>query len=973
MVPIQNFRHCAPRGARVAGGNRMNVTAPKGLEAVEHVVAIGASAGGLEALEQLFDNLAPNTGAAFVVITHLSPDFKSIMDELLGRRTAMPVHVVEDGEPLEANHVYVIPPGKDMIVQAGRLFLTDRQGHGAPSAPIDLFFGALARAFGRRATGVILSGTGADGARGARALREAGGYVVAQSPETARFDGMPRAAQELGAVDAMLSPEAIGPAVAARMARLDQTLEETLPPEAGESAQVSQILERVLGGANVDFSEYKKSTILRRIGRRMQIGGVDSYADYLARLDRDGGEVRALAEDLLIVVTEFFRDAIAFDLLAEKVMPELIAGAGEDRPIRIWVPAVGTGQEAYSLAMLLREAATKAGREPRVQIFATDISPQALERAAMGVYTDLEMANVSQERRSAFFARIEDGCWQVRPEIRNWIVFATHNMLRDPPFINTNLISCRNALIYLEGSAQNKALSLFHFSLASGGFLLLGPSESVGDDVARFVPVDARWRLFRKRGADRRDSAAMGELIGASRWGADVARRRPAPSPTPSRGPNAAALQAALELFAPAGLLIDRDRELQHVVGGGQNYLTPPTAGAFTRDVLKLVRPGLRAALSAALERALRSGEAAAYTGGDGDEGVSLTAHPLPAADGAMIERVFVVFGAPPAAAAPLDPTPFDKLAEQRIAYLEDSLRAERENLQAMLEQLETSNEELQSTNEELMTANEELQSTNEELHSVNEELYTVNAEYERKNEELTQLTKDVSSLLQATGVGVVFVDRRMQVRRFTTMATRVVNLIPGDEGRDLRHITHQLNGFDLCGWLEGAMAEGALAEVERRAADGAVWTVRAAPVGDNGAVSGAVVSLIEVSRLVYAEAEARARTAELGQLLTWVGAASLHFSPEGRLLRGAGDWRALTGQAPEAGADMQEWLAMVHPEDAAAVGAAWRRAQAHAEGFELTARLRRPDGSWRQARLAGGPAARDGADGWLVYARENH
>lgn len=950
----------------------MNVTAQGGIEAVEHVVAIGASAGGLEALEALFEHLDPNTGAAFVVITHLSPDFKSIMDELLGRRTPMPVHVVEDGEPLEANHVYVIPPGKDMIVQAGRLFLTDRQGPGIPSAPIDLFFGALARAFGRRATGVILSGTGADGARGARALREAGGYVVAQALDTARFDGMPRAAQESGAVDAMLPPEAIGPAIAARMARMDETADAPMPPEAGESSEVAQILQRVLGGANVDFGEYKRSTILRRIARRMQICGMAAYGDYIARLDRDPAEIRALAEDLLIVVTEFFRDAAVFDLLAETVIPQLLAEAGEERPIRIWVPAVGTGQEAYSIAMLLREATAQAGREPRVQIFATDISPQALERAALGVYAEAEMANVSGERRSAFFTRGDDGCWQVRPEIRNWIVFATHNMLRDPPFINTNLISCRNALIYLEAPAQNKALSLFHFSLAPGGFLLLGPSESVGEDTGRFVAVDARWRLFRKRGADRRDAAAMGELIGAGRWGADLARRRPAPAPMPSRGPNAAALQAALELFAPAGLLIDRDRDLQHVVGAGQTYLIPPGAGAFTRDVLKLVRPGLRAALAAALERALRTGEAAAYTGGDGAETVVLTAHPLPAADGAMIERVFVVFGAPPAAAAPLDPTPFDKLAEQRIAYLEDSLRAERENLQSMLEQLETSNEELQSTNEELMTANEELQSTNEELHSVNEELYTVNAEYERKNEELTQLTKDVSSLLQATGVGVVFVDRRMQVRRFTAMATRVVNLIPGDEGRDLRHITHQLPGFDLCGWLEDAMGRGVLAEVERRAADGAVWTVRVAPVGDNGAVTGAVVSLIEVSRLVYAEAEAQARSAELARLLGWVGAVSLHFSAEGRLLRGAGDWRAFTGQAPTPGADRTEWLAVVHPEDADRVARAWEAAMARAEGFEVDARLRRPDGSWRPVRLAGGPGEGDTATDWFVYVRED-
>ena len=949
----------------------MNAAPPPESEAVDHVVAIGASAGGLEALESLFDHLPAATGAAFVVITHLSPDFKSIMDELLARRTEMPVHVVEDGEPLEANRVYVIPPGKDMIVQAGRLLLTDREGHGAPSAPIDLFFGSLAQAFGRRATGVILSGTGADGARGAKALRAAGGYVIAQTLETARFDGMPRAVAEIGAVDAALAPEAIGPALAARLARLDAAAPEIAA--AGDAGAVSRILERVLGGANVDFSEYKKTTVLRRIARRMQSAGLHKLEDYHDELARSPAEVRALADDLLIVVTEFFRDPAAFDLLAQTVIPALLSGDAE-RAVRIWIPAVGTGQEAYSIAMLLREAADALGREPRVQIFATDISPAALERAAAGVYTETEMAGVAPARRAAFFERNDEGDWRVGPEIRNWIVFAQHNMLRDPPFINTNLISCRNALIYLEPSAQSKALSLFHFSLSSGGFLLLGPSESVGEDNGRFAAIDARWRLFRKRGADRRDAGAMGELIASGRWAADGLARRRATAPAgPTRGANAAALQAVLELFAPAGLLIGRDRELLHVVGDGQRYLAPPQPGPFTRDVLKLIRPGLRAALSTAIERTLRTGAGASYAAGEGSETLTLSAHPVQGLDG-VADRVFIAFGPAPAGAAPGVAEPLDKAAEQRIAWLEDALRAERENLQAMLEQLETANEELQSTNEELMTANEELQSTNEELHSVNEELYTVNAEYERKNEELTQLTKDVSGLLQATGVGVVFVDRALNVRRFTATATRVVNLIQGDEGRHLSHITHQLAGFDLCGWLESAMERGAMQEEERCATDGAVWMVRAAPVRDGRTVSGAVVSLIEVSRLVAAEADARARGAELRQLLDWVGAVSLQFSADGRLVGGSGDWRAFTGQDVAAlrGADGDGWLEIVHPDDAGAVAAEWGAAHAEGRAFQLSARLRRPEGGWRPVTLAGGPE-RDGVRlmGWFVYARD--
>lgn len=960
----------------------MNFELPTGLDSVEHVVAIGASAGGLEALEGLFDNLAPDTGAAFVVITHLSPDFKSIMDELLARRTAMPVHVVEDGETLRANNVYVIPPGKDMIVQSGRLFLTDRTLHGAPSLPIDLFFGSLAREYGRRATAVILSGTGADGARGARALHATGACVIAQSLDSARFDGMPRAATETGAVDMVLAPEAIGPAIAMRLAR------EAVPNEAepadireGEGRIVTRILELVLGGANVDFSEYKKTTVMRRIAKRMQGAGLATLGSYLEELERSSDEAKALAQDLLIVVTEFFRDPGAYAVLAETVMPELIAEASDERPIRIWIPGVATGQEAYSIAMLLREAADRARREPRVQIFATDVNPLALEKAASGTYTEAEMGNVSAARREAFFIRTEDGLWQAGPEIRNWIVFAPHNMLRDPPFINTDLISCRNALIYFEVSAQQKALSLFHFSLAGNGFLLLGPSESVGEDSGRFEVLDQKWRLFRKRAADRRDSVTVSDLISRNRWTVESPTRRRPPAYGPSRVPNAGALQTILDLYAPPGLLVGRDRELLHVVGAGRDYLDGPQSGPFTQDVVKLVKEPLRVPVASGIERALRSGDEVVFTGAKGGESgaeeMIFRVQPLRSGTDGSPDRLFIAFGTRPqqdGKPVSIESVQFDKLAEQRIAYLEDALRAERDNLQAMLEQLETSNEELQSTNEELMTANEELQSTNEELHSVNEELYTVNAEYERKNEELTQLSKDVSSLLQATGVGVVFVDRGLLVRRFTPTATRVVNLIAGDEGRHLSHITHTLNGFDLCGFLDHAMASGDIAERECRAADGTVWTVRAVPVKDGRTVSGAVVSLIEVSRLVSAEAEARTRAAELRQLLGWVGAVSLQFCAKGRLVRGSGDWEAFTGQGFEAihADDDAGWLDMIHPEDRPAVAEAWRAALDRMQRFRVEARLQQPQGGWRHVVIEGGPETHDGRVlGWFVYVRD--
>jgi two-component system CheB/CheR fusion protein len=561
-------------------------------------------------------------------------------------------------------------------------------------------------------------------------------------------------------------------------------------------------------------------------------------------------------------------------------------------------------------------------------------------------------------------------------------VFAPHNMLRDPPFINTDLISCRNALIYFEVSAQQKSLSLFHFSLAANGFLLLGPSESVGEDSNRFEALDSKWRLFRKRAVDRRDTINVSDLISRNRWTVDTAsRRKQQPFPA-TRVPNASALQSILDLYAPPGLLVGRERELLHVVGGGRDYLDGPQSGPFTQDVVKLVKEPLRVPLASGIERALRSGEEIVFTadeaGAAADPGnIIFRVQPLRITGDGPADRVFIAFGTQPTATGEsiaIESVQFDKLAEQRIAYLEDALRAERENLQAMLEQLETSNEELQSTNEELMTANEELQSTNEELHSVNEELYTVNAEYERKNEELTQLSKDVSSLLQATGVGVVFVDRALTVRRFTPTATRVVNLIAGDEGRHLSHITHNMTGFDLCGFLDKAMESGDVAERECTCADGSAWTVRAVPVKDGRTVSGAVVSLIDVSRLTEAEADARNRTAELRQLLSWVGAVSLQFSADGKLVRGSGDWEKFTGQGFDAiHADQDHgWLEMIHPDDRPATEEAWRGAQQHLKRFTVEARLRRPEGDWLPAAIEGGPEVKDGKPlGWFVYVRD--
>ena len=458
-----------------------------------HIVGIGASAGGLEALERLFQNMPANTGMAFVVVQHLSPDFKSLMDELLARWTTMPIHAVEDGMPVAADEIFLMPPKTEVIISDGKLLLTAREPSDELRLPIDQFFRSLARDAGSRAIATVLSGTGSDGSRGIRDVHEAGGYVVVQSEETAKFDGMPKSALETGVVDAVLAPGEI-PAELLRHIHHPQAS----PPLADEANGMTPVFRLLREAYGIDFSYYKPSTVIRRTERRLQLGQVNNLDEYVAALRDKREELDALYHDLLIGVTSFFRDPNAFGVLEQEVLPELLSKVSEGDDFRVWIAGCATGEEAYSFAILIREQILRSGKQVKAKIFATDVHSRSLEFAATGVYSEDAVASLTAQRLKQHFVKTNDG-YRVSPELRNMVVFAPHNIIKDAPFTRLDLISCRNLLIYLVPPAQKKAISLFHFGLKTGGVLLLGPSESPGDFASEFEDVDKHWKLFRKR------------------------------------------------------------------------------------------------------------------------------------------------------------------------------------------------------------------------------------------------------------------------------------------------------------------------------------------------------------------------------------------------------------------------------------------------------------------------------------------
>lgn len=765
------------------------------------IVAIGASAGGLEAIQIFFGNSRPGVGLAFVVVQHLSPDYKSLMPEILGRETSMKIVRVEDEVVVEANHIYLISPKTNLTIKGNRLIAEHHEGSHRFQFPIDHFFSALAKEHGPRATGVILSGTGSDGTRGCERIKAQGGLVIVQDPATAKFDGMPKSVIRHGSADCVLRAEDMFNAIVrfVNSPKTPLTAEEDDGSEEESNAfrPVINLLKKVNG---IDFTEYRVGTIKRRIERRIPINQLSSLGEYIKLLAQDPAELKRLHNDLLIGVTEFFRNQDAFEVVRLKVVPSLLADPSVD-PIRVWVVGCSTGQEVYSLAMLLHYAIETSNLMRDVQIFATDVDRAALEYASAGRYPLGILTEVPPYLLEKYFIK-SDSYFDVRPQLRRSIIFSHHNLIRDPPFTKMNLISCRNLLIYFKPILQRRILSVFHFGLSPGGYMFLGKSEALGDLSSEFRAIDLNSKLFQKirdiRLVSYPLSSQVPPIIGKpDEFSVGEQRGFIDRLKIPKTDAATQIQEQVLEAFVPACLVIDQNFQLHHIFGDASKFLSVP-AGRTSFDVQKMLGSDLSAALTAGVIKA-SDGDTDVEIGsisGTSTEGrvYHMTIKRLPP----LHERAHYLFAVVITLSDVVHPaslTPAKEVydasthAQRQILSLENQLVRTRQSLQATIEELETTVEELQSTNEELMSANEELQSSNEELQSVNEELHTVNAEHQTKIIELMQANQDIEYLLSNSNIGIIFLDQKMQIRRFSNNIHSLVNLVPHDVGRPITDI----------------------------------------------------------------------------------------------------------------------------------------------------------------------------------------
>jgi len=837
------------------------------------VVGLGASAGGLAALTRFLDDLPAETGLCFVVVTHLADDRASQLGAILGRHSPVPVSTIEDGDRLTPDHVHVLPEGAILTVEGDRLKLEPRTTDGREKRLIDIFLSSLAEAVGEYAVGVILSGRDGDGTLGLKAIKSAGGLTMAQAPDDPSGPAapeMPQSAISSGLVDIALPAEEIGPRLAAIVRDFGKlgAIGDNSEDGDGLSAELPEIARILKRHSGHDFSGYKSRTFLRRVRRRMQIVQATSPEDYIERLRASAMEPAALFRDLLIGVTAFFRDNEAFEMLAQRAIPEVLGNAGPRDTVRVWVPACATGEEVYSIAILLREAAEGMDSPPRMQIFATDIDEAALSVARSGRYPPALMESVSEERRRRWFQR-EGGGWQVRKELREICVFSPHSVLRDPPFSRMDLVSCRNLLIYFGPELQRQVLPTLHYALRPGGFLFLGTSEGLGSHGHLFETVDKRSRLFRASEGRRSARAPIPDLSAIS--AASPGGRAGDSTFPPLRQ---AVETRVLDRYAPPHVVIDAEGEVIYFSARTGRYLEAP-AGLPSRKLLAIARRGLRADLAAALTEAQRTGGTVHRTGlvmTDEDEdatsprSVTLTVEPL--TTGASAAQFLILFTPAP------DRPEADELDDHQLtAHLEAELRETRERLQASTEEYETALEELKATNEELVSVNEEAQSTNEELgasqeelQSLNEELATINAELGDKIESLDRANTDLQNLFDSSRVATVFLDHDLTIRNFTPAASAFFNLRDADMGRPLTDLASRLDYPDLAEHLSEVLATGN--EVEHqlpRDAEGRHHVARLFPYryGD-ASIRGVVVTFLDVTRLAAAEGRQEVLISEL-------------------------------------------------------------------------------------------------------------
>lgn len=834
------------------------------------IVAIGASAGGLEALEQFLGHVPPASGMAFVVIQHLDPDRKDMLSELLQRVTPMPVMPARNRLKVKADHVYVIPPNTDISILHGNLYLLDPVAPRGLRLPIDFFLHALADERREFAIGVILSGMGSDGTLGLRSIKEAGGLALVQEPSSARFDSMPKSAIAAGLADIVGRPEELP-------LRIIETLQHLRPQLPGHGQRINETADQKSAFDKVcillrtrtghDFSQYKKTTVYRRVERRMAIHQLDRIGDYVHYLRENPQEVDLLFRELLIGVTSFFRDPATWDYLQQQVLPELLAGHPDGTALRAWVAGCSTGEEAFSLAITFREVMERLPASARhtLQIFATDLDPDAIEKARRGIYPANIAADVTPERLQRFFVSEGNG-YRISKEIREMVVFAPQDVIIDPPFTKLDILTCRNLLIYLGTELQKRVLPLFHYSLKPGGVLMLGSAESIGNFTDLFSPLEGKARLFRRNASPQRSTTLEFPTRDFPNTSEPLMDKKPEPA---TANLQHLADDLLLQQFSPAAVLVTASGDLVYISGRTGKYLEP-AAGKVNWNIHAMAREGLRQEIALALPKALRSGERVvcqklSIGSNGGTQIVDLTVQPItePAALRGMVMLVFTDVATIP----PTTPGKRGARRSERENELEQALLLKhqevqklREEMQSSQEELKSANEELQSTNEELQSANEELTTSKEEMQSLNEELQTVNVELQSKVDELSSANNDMKNLLNSTDIATIFLDSALHVRRFTTQATRLFKLIPGDLGRPLSDIVTDLHYPALLDDATEVLNTLVFSEREVATGDGRWFQVKIMPYRTlENVIDGVVITFNEISRAKQLEAELRA------------------------------------------------------------------------------------------------------------------
>ena len=851
------------------------------------VVGIGASAGGVHALQTFFKNVRADSGNVYVVILHLSPEYESQLAEVLQSSAPIPVEQVHDRRTtVEPNRVYVIPPNRGLEIRDGYLATTNVVDSEVRRAPVDLFFRTLAESHGSNAVSVVLTGTGPNGSMGIKRIKEKGGVVFVQDPQEAEYSDMPRNSIDTGLVDLVLPLSEIPRKIDEYKARRRKTSiagAETVEQETEEQALIS-VFALLRTQTGHDFSNYKRATVLRRIERRMSVREKNTLSEYLAYIRENPDEARALLKDLLISVTNFFRDHEAFEKLRLAIIPKLFGNKSSKEQVRIWVAGCASGEEAYSIAMLCAEHCENRLDAPLVQIFATDIDESAIDQARSGLYSESDVADVSHERLQHFFHQ-EGPNYRIRREIRETVLFAVHNVMKDPPFSRVDLISCRNLLIYLNRDAQDRVMRTFHFALNPGGYLFVGTSETADGDSDLFVPANKEFRIYQSRPVDARILAPIPEV--------PVATPQPRLRLTADdiRGTEQKALerlsytalhQRLLEMYAPPSVVVNTDHDIVHLSERAGRYLQI-TGGELSTNLLHVVRPELRLELRSALYQATQrnttvSVPALRVKTDHGLENVNLIVRPVTQPEDPNRGFTLVIFEPATEVAAELPESlisdePVARRLEEELVQTKSQLRATIEQYEIQHEELKASNEELQAINEELRSAVEEIETSKEELQSVNEELSTVNQELKIKIDELSHSNNNLQNLINSTAIGTIFLDRRLRVMLFTQPATEIFSLIPADIGRPLSDLQSKLRIKDIAETARKVLADLQPIEFEIEAEAGRSYMMRALPYRTaDDRIEGIVITFIDITSRLKQEKELRESRDRINEVIDSIG-----------------------------------------------------------------------------------------------------